>query len=208
MKAEHNNFHTLRLKACIYFNLEWGGGGGWVFIHICTHVEHTELSFIDHKEHQTPEKLRFNQTRPILFPVVVMWFVLWSRRDNFVQLWTVKNGADFCYPVSFALCIFHYPSRVPKVYQTLRRWRVWIHQLSEEAFLTRAFQDTGVLSESGNLCYLFIHANINDFRDIQIHVCQCNVGPNEIIHLYCCGFCCCCFFALKKNDNGQRFGAD
>lgn len=186
--------------------LIWSGGGG-VFIHICTHVEHTELSFIDHKEHQTPEKLRFNQTRPILFPVVVMWFVLWSRQDNFVQLWTVKNGADFCYPVSFALCIFHYPSRVPKVYQTLRRWRVWIHQLSEEAFLTRAFQDTGVLSESGNLFYLFMHANINDFRDMQIHVCQCNVGPNEIIHLYRCGFCC-CFFAFKKNDNGQRFGAD
>lgn len=138
----------------------------------------------------------------------VICLVIPARQDNFVQLWTVKNGADFCYPVSFALCIFHYPSRVPKVYQTLRRWRVWIHQLSEEAFLTRAFQDTGVLSESGNLCYLFIHANINDFRDIQIHVCQCNVGPNEIIHLYRCGFCCCCFFAFKKNDNGQRFGAD
>lgn len=27
MKTEHNNFHTLRLKACVYFNLEWGGGG-------------------------------------------------------------------------------------------------------------------------------------------------------------------------------------
>lgn len=48
MKIEYNNFYILRLKVCIYFNLEWGGG---VFIYICIYVEYIELLFIDYKEY-------------------------------------------------------------------------------------------------------------------------------------------------------------
>lgn len=50
MKIEYNNFYILRLKVCIYFNLECGGGGG-VFIYICIYVEYIELLFIDYKEY-------------------------------------------------------------------------------------------------------------------------------------------------------------
>lgn len=43
MKVEYNNFYILRLKVCIYFNLE--------FIYICIYVEYIELLFIDYKEY-------------------------------------------------------------------------------------------------------------------------------------------------------------